>query len=167
MYCSRCPSRACTHAKRRTSNDCTHCMLTSSFLMLTATSFILCISCSRVSSFPLKYTLDFMQPHTKKSNGDRSGDRGGHRTGPTLPEHWPAKCSLSNAVTSLVVWGGVKSCCIHRWHRIPSGASSKCMDRWLQKLPVRRSCEMTLEEMWPNQITAWQSTPHIYRIPCW
>jgi hypothetical protein len=37
-------------------------MLTSSFLMLTAASFILCISCSCMSGFPLKYNLDFTQP---------------------------------------------------------------------------------------------------------
>jgi hypothetical protein len=48
-------------------------MLTSSFLMLAAASFILCISCSRVSGFPFKYTLDFTQSRTKKSNGGTVG----------------------------------------------------------------------------------------------
>jgi hypothetical protein len=40
-------------------------LLTSLFLMLTATSFTLCISCYHVSGFPIKYTLDFMQPYMK------------------------------------------------------------------------------------------------------
>jgi hypothetical protein len=48
-------------------------MLTSSYLMLAAALFILCISCSHMSGFPVKYTLDFMQPHRKKSNGDTVG----------------------------------------------------------------------------------------------
>jgi hypothetical protein len=47
-------------------------MLTSSFLMLGATSFIICINCSHVPGFPFKYTLDFMQPHMK-STGDTVG----------------------------------------------------------------------------------------------
>jgi hypothetical protein len=44
-------------------------MLTGSFLMLAAASFILCISFSPVAGFPFKYTLNFTQPHLKKSHG--------------------------------------------------------------------------------------------------
>jgi hypothetical protein len=106
-------------------------MLTSSFLMLTGASFILCISCSHVDGFPFRYTLDFMQSHTKKSDGDRSGDRRGYGTGPPLPNHRSAKCSLNNAVTSLVAWGGAPSCCIHRQCRIANGTFSKYRGRWL------------------------------------
>jgi hypothetical protein len=59
-------------------------------VMLAAASFILCISCSCVSGFPFKYTLDFILPHTKKCYGaEVQVTEGGHDT---------AKCSLSTAV---------------------------------------------------------------------
>jgi hypothetical protein len=69
-----------------------HCMCSSSFLIPTAASFIACTNCFRVSGLPLRYNPYFRQPHRKKSNGDKSGDRGGHGTGPPPTDHFAWYC---------------------------------------------------------------------------
>lgn len=58
----------------------------------------------------LSYTLDLRYPHKKKSNGVRSGNRGGYETSPHLDTNLPENCSIDNAMLSFDVWHVAPSC---------------------------------------------------------
>lgn len=79
--CSNCPPSHCVHAASHP-DKCCHCMCHSSFLIPTEASFMAYNNLCLPSGFSSWYTVDFMQPHRKKSNGFNAGERAGQATGP-------------------------------------------------------------------------------------
>ena len=70
------------------------------------------------------YSWPLMYPHKKKSNGVRSGERGGHSCScPSNTIRFP-KSSFSRAVTALVRCAGAPSCTHHPLARRPLFLSS-------------------------------------------
>ena len=75
-----------------------------------------CISCSiafcnwGISRGLLTYTFPLRYPHKKKSQGDRSGKRGGHGTSPLWEMSFPGNTLHNSAIASLVVWAVAASC---------------------------------------------------------
>ncbi|GBO24163.1 hypothetical protein AVEN_82723-1 [Araneus ventricosus] len=57
-----------------------------------------------------RYTSSLRWPHRKKSNGVRSGERGGHRTGPPRPIQRPGYSVSNQPRTGAQKCAGAPSC---------------------------------------------------------
>jgi hypothetical protein len=53
----------------------------------------------------------------------RSGDRGGHKTGPFCSTHWPAQGWSKKCFTSRIKWAGTPSCLVVPHSRVPLAQS--------------------------------------------
>lgn len=110
--CSKCPPLTSKHFKILRLTPFSMALLISSpvierkaFLTLTwQSSFVV----SAVAN-----TLSLIDPHIKKSNGVRSGERGGQRYGPSLAIHWSPNVFSKNSFTNRVLCGGAPSCWYH------------------------------------------------------
>ncbi|GBM47863.1 hypothetical protein AVEN_91846-1 [Araneus ventricosus] len=74
------------------------------------------------------YTCCLMYPHSKKSNGFRSGERGSHSTQPPYPMTCCWNVSRMYYWTLDTLWGGAPSCWNHTFRRSLNGKSSRKSD---------------------------------------
>jgi len=66
-----------------------------------------------ISGLPKWYTINFLQPQTKMSNGLKVGHWVGQATSPLPHIHLPPQLLSKNSFTSLLNCGAAPSCCSH------------------------------------------------------
>jgi len=144
----------CKLTARHCGPEYCHCMIPSSFLKPTATSFMAFSNWWLPSGVPTWHTLNFIHPHRKESNGIKLGDWLGQIFGPTLLIHIPLKFSFTSSVTSQVkCWGFSIMLQPHSSARTSPINSSlftiqkKSCNRVVLKHPLIKCGPITL---WPN-----------------